>query len=67
MHRDFHTAAEGFLQGELRTAGLNAGDARRAASAIMAVVEGIHLHERNRDPAARNELVLWTVHRLIAA
>jgi AcrR family transcriptional regulator len=67
MHRDFHAAAEGFLQSELRAAGLSAGDARRAASAIMAVVEGIHLHDRNRDPAARNELVLWTVHRLMAA
>jgi hypothetical protein len=32
----------------------------------MAVVEGIHLHERDRDSAARNEMVLWTLHRLIA-
>jgi len=67
VHRGFHAAAEGFLQTEFRAAGLRAGDARRAAAAVMAVVEGIHLHERERDPAARNELVLWTLHRLLAA
>jgi AcrR family transcriptional regulator len=67
VHQKFHAAAEGLLQTEFRTAGLDAGDARRAAAATMSVVEGIHLHERERDPAARNELVLWTLHRLIAA
>jgi AcrR family transcriptional regulator len=66
MHRGFHVAAEGFLVTEFRATGLTLGDARRAAAAIMAVVEGIHLHERDRDPAARNEMVIWTLHRLIA-
>jgi AcrR family transcriptional regulator len=67
VHRSFHAAIEHALQTEFRTAGLTAGDARRGAAALMAVVEGVHLHERQRDPAARNELVLWTLHRLIAA
>jgi hypothetical protein len=67
MHRGFHVAAERYLQSALGAAGVSAAHSRRAAAAIMAVVEGIHLHERNRDPAARNELVLWTLHQLIAA
>jgi AcrR family transcriptional regulator len=67
VHSSFHAAAERLLQAEFRTAGLSAGDARRGAAALMAVVEGIHLHERQRDPAARNELVLWTLHRLLGA
>jgi AcrR family transcriptional regulator len=67
VHQRFHATAEKLLQGEFRTAGLDAGDARRAAAALMAVVEGIHLHERERDPAARNELVRWTLHRLIGS
>jgi AcrR family transcriptional regulator len=67
VHRGFHAAAEGFLRTEFRAAGLRVDDARRAAAAIMAIVEGIHLHEREREPAARNELVLWTLHRLLPA
>jgi len=34
---------------------------------VMAMVEGIHLHERKRDPAARNRLILWTLRRLVGA
>jgi AcrR family transcriptional regulator len=65
MHRSFHAAAEDLFQSELRAAGLSASDARRATLAIMAVIEGIHLHEQERDSATRNELVLWTLHRLL--
>ena len=32
---------------------------------MMALVEGIHLHEPDRDTAARDDLVLWTFHRLV--
>jgi AcrR family transcriptional regulator len=67
MHHAFHAAAERHLGSGFGNAGLGPQDARRAAAAIMAIVEGIHLHERNRDPAARNRLVLWTLHRLVAA
>ncbi len=60
----FHATAGGLLQGLFRDRGLQAGDAELAADAMMAVIEGIHLHDRDRDPDARNELVLWTLHRL---
>jgi hypothetical protein len=31
----------------------------------MALVEGMHLHEPDRDTAARDDLVLWALHRLV--
>jgi hypothetical protein len=45
---------------------LDNDDATRAAKATMGLVEGIHLHDPDRDPEARNELVLWTLRRLAA-
>jgi len=66
-HQAFHAAAERYLGSGFRHAGLGPQDARRAAAAIMAIVEGIHLHERKRNPAARNGLILWTLGRLVAA
>lgn len=67
VHEAFHAAVDESLQAGLRRAGLSRRDANRASAAITAMIEGIHLHERERDPAARNELVLWTLHRLLAA
>jgi AcrR family transcriptional regulator len=67
MHQAFHATAERELAKGFRDAGLRPRDARPAAAAIMAMIEGIHLHEENRDPVARNRLVLWTLHRLVAA
>ncbi|MGA9874615.1 MAG: helix-turn-helix domain-containing protein [Solirubrobacteraceae bacterium] len=64
MHEAFHAAADRLLQSLLQDAGLNANDAAQAAKAMMALVEGIHLHEPDRDTAARDDLVLWTLHRL---
>ena len=32
---------------------------------VVAVIEGIHLHEPTRDPDARDELVQWLIRRLI--
>jgi AcrR family transcriptional regulator len=66
MHQAFHAAAERHLESGFRDAGLSSRDARRAAAAIMAMVEGIHLHDGHRDPAARNRLILWTLQRLVA-
>lgn len=67
MHQAFHAAAERELGEGFRDMGLGPQDARRAAAAIMAMVEGIHLHEEDRDPVARNRLILWTLRRLVAA
>jgi AcrR family transcriptional regulator len=64
MHEAFHSTADQLLQGLFRDAGLDGGDAIQAAKAMMALVEGIHLHETDRDTEARNALVLWTLHRL---
>lgn|SRR5437764_11917375 len=67
MHEAFHAAAERYLGSGFRDAGLGQQEATSAAAAIMAMVEGIHLHERDRDPVARNRLLLWTLHCLVAA
>ncbi len=64
MHEAFHDTADGLLQGLFGDAGLNREDAAQAAKVIMALVEGIHLHETSRDTVARNDLVLWALHRL---
>jgi AcrR family transcriptional regulator len=64
MHEAFHATADRLLQSLFRDAGLYANEAAQAAKAMMALVEGIHLHETNRDTAARDDLVLWTLHRL---
>jgi AcrR family transcriptional regulator len=66
MHRAFHATAERELGAGFRDAGLRPQDAGRAAAAIMAIIEGIHLHEEKRDPVARNRLILWTVDRFLA-
>jgi AcrR family transcriptional regulator len=64
MHDRFHLGADGCLKANLRDAGLAPDDADRTAQAIMAIVEGIHLHEPDRDSAARDEFVLWVLKRL---
>jgi AcrR family transcriptional regulator len=64
MHEAFHSTADQLLQGLFADAGLGKDDAIQAAKAMMAMVEGIHLHETNRDTEARNALVRWTLHRL---
>jgi AcrR family transcriptional regulator len=64
MHDAFHAAADRLLRSLFEDAGLEVNDAALAAKAMMALVEGIHLHEPDRDTATRDELVLWTLHRL---
>jgi hypothetical protein len=64
MHEAFHATADRLLRSLFRDAGLEADDAAHAARAMMALAEGIHLHEPDRDTAARDDLVLWTLHRL---
>ena len=64
MHDAFHATADRLLRRLGQDAGLDADDAARAATAMMALVEGIHLHDPDRDTAARDDLVLWTLHRL---
>lgn len=64
MHEAFHATADRLLRSLFLDAGLDSNDATQAAKAMMAMVEGIHLHEPDRDTAARDDLVLWTLHRL---
>jgi AcrR family transcriptional regulator len=64
MHEAFHAAADRLLRSLFRDAGLDGDDSAQAARAMMALIEGVHLHEPNRDTAARNDLVLWTLHQL---
>ncbi len=66
MHERFHRAADELLQSMFRDAGLDNDEATRAAKVMMGLVEGIHLHDRDRGPEARNQLVLWTLRRLAA-
>lgn len=67
MHKAFHAAADALLRSLFQDAGLEAKDAEKAAKAMMALIEGIHLHEADRDTVERDELVLWTLHRLAAS
>ncbi len=68
---DVEGAADPAAEAERRTreafedAGLASEEARLAAGTVIAMVEGIHLHDENRDPAARNELVLWAIGRFL--
>lgn len=64
MHARFHGVADGLLQRWFREAGLDTHDASQAAKAMMALIEGIHLHDPVRDAPARDHLVLWTLRRL---
>jgi AcrR family transcriptional regulator len=66
VHDAFHRSADELLSSLLRDAGLDTNDAARGAKAVMALVEGIHLHSPDRDTQSRDELVLWTIHRLAA-
>jgi AcrR family transcriptional regulator len=63
-HEAFHAAADRLLHNVFGDAGLDPDDATQAARAMMALVEGIHLHQPDRDTAARDDLVLWTLHQL---
>ena len=64
VHNAFHTTAAELLRSLFRDAGLDSSEAAHAAKATMALIEGIHLHEPDRNTAARDDLVLWTLHRL---
>jgi AcrR family transcriptional regulator len=67
QHRSFHKVAEQYLDAGFRSEGLTGQNASRAAAAIMAMVEGIHLHEPHRDVASRDRLIMWTLRRLLAS
>jgi AcrR family transcriptional regulator len=61
VHQAFHAIMNERLRDAFRMAGLDEPDAHMAAAAIVAIVEGIHLHDTPYDPAARDELVLWAL------
>jgi hypothetical protein len=66
VHQAFHDVLIQSAADGLKSAGMSDGDARMRAATIIAVVEGIHLHEPSRDPEARNHLVQWLIQRLTA-
>jgi AcrR family transcriptional regulator len=66
VHEDFHRAVGERLTAAFAAAGLRPAEARMAAAAIVAIVEGVHLHEAPFDPAKRDELVLWALRRFAA-
>jgi AcrR family transcriptional regulator len=66
VHQAFHDVLSERAADGLMSAGMSAEDARMAAAAVIAVIEGIHLHEPSRDPGARNHLVGWLIQRLTA-
>ena len=65
--RRYHRRLSGRIGGlgkHEHAARIRATLARMAAAAVVAVIEGIHLHEPTRDPDARSELVQWLIQRL---
>ncbi|OBG29679.1 TetR family transcriptional regulator [Mycobacterium sp. 852002-51057_SCH5723018] len=63
FHHGLHELIERMLQEGFQREGLAGDDARTAARAIAAMVEGLHLHDNERDPEQRDRLVLWALHR----
>jgi len=66
VHQAFHDVLSERAIDGMSAAGMSDDDARMGAAAIIAVIEGMHLHEPSRDPDARNQLVGWLIHRLTA-
>jgi len=64
VHQAFHDVLSEYATEGLRSAGMSDVDARMAAAAVIAVIEGIHLHEPSRDSDARNHLLGWLIQRL---
>jgi AcrR family transcriptional regulator len=67
MHLAFHSAVERVLSEGFQDAGLTPDDARCASEAVMAMIDGVHLHDRERDPVARDRLMLWAVDCILTA
>ena len=65
VHRAFHAGIEANLQQGFEAEGLTEQDARLAAAALIAMVEGVHLHKPDRDASARNQLVLWAIRKFL--
>lgn len=65
VHESFHSAIDERLRSSFRAAGLSDSDARMAAEATVSIIEGLHLHNASRDPASRDQLVLWALQRFI--
>jgi TetR/AcrR family transcriptional regulator of autoinduction and epiphytic fitness len=65
-HRAFHAEVDRRVRADFEAAGLEPEDARLAAAGIIAMVEGVHLHDEERDPEARDELVLWALRSFLA-
>jgi hypothetical protein len=62
-HERFHILADHAIRDAFERSGLTPDDARSATNAIVAMVEGVHLHDRPRDPQARDDLARWVLHR----
>jgi AcrR family transcriptional regulator len=65
VHGAFHAEIGAKLREGFETSGLAEHDASMAAAALIAMVEGIHLHSPARNASARNELVLWVIQSFV--
>ncbi|HEX3510990.1 MAG TPA: TetR/AcrR family transcriptional regulator [Solirubrobacteraceae bacterium] len=66
-HRAFHATVERMLSDGFCDAGLDPAEARCASGAVMAMIDGIHLHDGERDSDERDRVVLWAVDRMLEA
>ena len=67
VHEQFHAELERRGREGFEAGGLDPEQARLATAALIAMVEGIHLHDEERDPASRDELVMWAIARFLDA
>jgi hypothetical protein len=70
VHEEFHAEMERRARVGFEEAGLAPEQAGLAAKAVIAMVEGIHLHDGEgdcvgRECAERDELVLWAIARFL--
>ncbi|HSS03983.1 MAG TPA: helix-turn-helix domain-containing protein [Solirubrobacterales bacterium] len=65
VHEAFHARVDAKLREGFEAAGMAGQDAGMAAAALIAMVEGIHLHSPTRDASARNDLVLWVIQSFV--
>ncbi|WP_179963571.1 TetR/AcrR family transcriptional regulator [Mycobacterium marseillense] len=63
FHHRFHELTEHVVQEAFQRDGLAEDDAHTAAQALAALVEGLHLHNGQRDCENRDRLVLWALRR----
>jgi AcrR family transcriptional regulator len=67
VHEEFHADLERRGREGFEAGGLDPEQARLATASLIAMVEGIHLHDGECDSARRDELVMWAIARFLDA